>query len=37
MKTIESAIAVIRNNGRILLTWDNDWNCHLMSSPIHMT
>ncbi|RYQ24795.1 hypothetical protein PG2048B_1097 [Bifidobacterium pseudolongum subsp. globosum] len=25
MKTIESAIAVIRNSGRILLTWDDDW------------
>lgn len=26
MKTIESAIAVIRNSGRILLTWDDEWN-----------
>lgn len=36
MKTIESAVAVIRNSGRILLTWDNYWDCWLLpNSTIH--
>lgn len=36
MKTIESAIAVIRNSGRILLTWDDDWYCWLLpNATIH--
>lgn len=30
MKTIESAIAIIRNSGRILLTWDDDWGSWLL-------
>ena len=30
METIESAIAVIRNSGRILLTWDDGWDCWLL-------
>ncbi len=30
MKTITSAIAVIRNSGRVLLTWDDDWGCWLL-------
>lgn len=30
MKTIESAIAVIRNSGRILLAWDDEWDCWLL-------
>ena len=36
MKTIESAIAVIRNSGRILLTWDDDWDGWLLpNTTIH--
>lgn len=36
MKTIESAIAVIRNSGRILLTWDDDWDSWLLpNTTIH--
>ena len=36
MKTIESAIAVIRNSGRILLTWDGEWDCWLLpNATIH--
>lgn len=36
MKTIESAIAVIRNSGRILLTWDDDWGSWLLpNATIH--
>lgn len=36
MKTIESAIAVIRNSGRILLTWDDEWDCWLLpNQTIH--
>ena len=31
MKTIESAITVIRNSGRILLYWDDDWG--LLPAP----
>lgn len=30
METIESAIAVIRNSGRILLAWDDEWDCWLL-------
>lgn len=33
MKTIESAIAVVRNSGRILLTWDDDWQSWLLPVP----
>ena len=33
MKTITSAIAVIRNSGRILLTWDDDWGSWLLPAP----
>lgn len=33
MKTIESALAVIRNSGRILLTWDGEWDCWLLPAP----
>lgn len=32
MRTIESAIAVIRNDGRYLLYWDDDWDCWLLPS-----
>jgi hypothetical protein len=36
METIESAIAVIRNSGRILLTWDDEWDCWLLpNQTIH--
>lgn len=36
MKTIESAIAIIRNSGRILLTWDDDWDSWLLpNQTIH--
>ena len=36
MKTIESAIAVIRNSGRILLAWDDEWDCWLLpNQTIH--
>lgn len=36
MKTIESAIAVIRNSGRILLAWDDEWGCWLLpNQTIH--
>ena len=36
MKTIESAIAVIRNSGRILLYWDTGWDCWLLpNATIH--
>lgn len=36
MKTITSAIAVIRNSGRILLTWDDEWDCWLLpNQTIH--
>lgn len=38
MKTIESAIAIIRNSGRILLTWDDDWDSWLLpNQTIHET
>lgn len=30
METIESAMAVIRNSGRILLAWDDEWDCWLL-------
>lgn len=42
MKTIESALAVIRNSGRILLTWDDDghmcswWTLDEMLADEHM-
>lgn len=36
MKTIENAIAVIRNSGRILLAWDDEWDCWLLpNQTIH--
>ena len=36
MKTITSAIAVIRNSGRILLYWDDEWDCWLLpNATIH--
>lgn len=36
MKTIASAIAVIRNSGRILLTWDDEWDSWLLpNTTIH--
>lgn len=36
METIESAIAVIRNSVRILLTWDDEWDCWLLpNQTIH--
>lgn len=36
MKTIESAIAIIRNSGRILLTWDDDWDSWLLpNATVH--
>ncbi len=36
METIESAIAVIRNSGRIMLTWDDEWDCWLLpNQTIH--
>ena len=36
MKTIESAIAVIHNSGRILLYWDTGWDCWLLpNATIH--
>ena len=38
MKTIASALAVIRNSGRILLTWDDDWDIWLLpNQTIHET
>lgn len=38
MKTIESAIAIIRNSGRILLTWDDDWGSWLLpNKTVHDT
>ena len=38
MKTIESAIAIIRNGGRILLTWDDDWGSWLLpNKTVHDT
>lgn len=36
METIESAIAVIRRSGRILLAWDDEWDCWLLpNQTIH--
>lgn len=36
MKTITSAIAVIRKSGRILLAWDDEWDCWLLpNQTIH--
>lgn len=36
MRHIESALAVIRNSGRILLYWDDDWDCWLLpTTTIH--
>lgn len=36
METITSAIAVIRNRGRILLAWDDEWDCWLLpNQTIH--
>lgn len=36
MKTIESAIAIIRNSGRILLYWGTGWDCWLLpNATIH--
>ena len=36
METIESAMAVIRNSGRILLAWDDGWDCWLLpNQTIH--
>ena len=38
MRHIESAIAVIRNSGRILLTWDDDWGSWLLpNKTVHDT
>ena len=35
-ETIESAIAIIRNSSRILLTWDDDWDSWLLpNATIH--
>lgn len=36
MKTIETALAVIRNSGHILLIWDGEWDCWLLpNATIH--
>lgn len=36
MRHIESALAIIRNSGRILLTWGDGWNMWLLpNATIH--